>query len=481
VRRNPARPPLHFVHPQLPHVPWEYLPSGQRYPGQEIPGLAEQHILSVNLWGDNPVFARQGLQRYLLQLRFADRQLGQLLDRLHATGLYERALIVVTADHGVSFEPGQPRRYARSENIAGIAGVPLFIKAPRQRRSRVEDAHVQTTDLVPTIADYLGARVPWETDGRSLRDPSRIEPRPVKVTAWPQGDTTLPFGDYKARLERVVDRTIALFGSRDRGSGLFASGTDGDLVGLTPDWLPVIPGAEVVVELETPEQFASVKPNGPLIPAFVSGRLTGRASERERLAIAVNGRIQAVTQSYRDPFEDDEEVRFSAMIPVGALRAGSNRVEVYRVEGGGNLRRLVSLSSSPARIKTRNGREVIVLPSGKEVEVIPGAISGFIDDLASEDEALVVRGWAADLERRRIPDQVLVFARNRFAGAGAPTVSRPDVATARGRSFELSGYRLSIPSGRARELTDVSRIRVFALSANRASELRPSKAVTSKE
>ena len=46
--------------------------------------------------------------------------------------------------------------------------VPLFIKAPGQRQGRtVADAHLQTIDILPTIADLLGVEIPWRVDGHS--------------------------------------------------------------------------------------------------------------------------------------------------------------------------------------------------------------------------------------------------------------------------------------------------------------------------
>src|SRR3712207_8878074 len=51
-----------------------------------------------------------GKQRLLLQSTYTDRLIGQLLDRLRATGLWDRALLVVTADHGTGLDPGTRSR-----------------------------------------------------------------------------------------------------------------------------------------------------------------------------------------------------------------------------------------------------------------------------------------------------------------------------------------------------------------------------------
>ena len=59
-------------------------------------------------------------------------------DRLERTGLLERALVVVTADHGYSFRVGvKSRRLISEQNVEEIAPVPLFVKAPGQMERRV--------------------------------------------------------------------------------------------------------------------------------------------------------------------------------------------------------------------------------------------------------------------------------------------------------------------------------------------------------
>src|SRR5215208_313333 len=95
-----ARPTLYYKHSLLPHVPFQYFPDGHRYrtqPHDVIPGLVD-----APSWG-NDYLLQQAYQRHLLQAGFADRLLGTLLRRLHDKSLYDRALIVVTADNGESF------------------------------------------------------------------------------------------------------------------------------------------------------------------------------------------------------------------------------------------------------------------------------------------------------------------------------------------------------------------------------------------
>jgi hypothetical protein len=155
---------LYFLHVMLPHTPWEFLPSGQTYGGEtdRVPGLENE------VWQDEEAYVVQAYQRYLLQVRFLDRWLGELTARLKSLRLYDRSLIVLTADHGVSFLPGHSRRWLDAANAPDLLPVPLLVKAPHQRQGEVVDRPASTLDLLPTVLDVLGADPPWTFDGRSV-------------------------------------------------------------------------------------------------------------------------------------------------------------------------------------------------------------------------------------------------------------------------------------------------------------------------
>ena len=59
----------------------------------------------------------------------------------------------------------------------------------------------------------------------------------------------------------------------------------------------------------------------------VSGVPTG---DLPQLAVAVNGRIVAVTKSFRI----GQATRFETVVPDSAFRAGSNAITIFAVRGG---------------------------------------------------------------------------------------------------------------------------------------------------
>ncbi|MBN1528596.1 MAG: sulfatase-like hydrolase/transferase [Thermoleophilaceae bacterium] len=154
---------LNVLHIELPHNPYQYAGHGRYSESLVTPGLTGE------TWTTDSAVVEQGESRYLAQLDFTDRLLGQLIDRLERRGIWDRALVIVTADHGVAFVPGKSRRNVAVETFGEIAGVPLFVKAPGQTRPELSRAAVRTTDVLPTVGDHLGAN--WRLPGQSLRTP----------------------------------------------------------------------------------------------------------------------------------------------------------------------------------------------------------------------------------------------------------------------------------------------------------------------
>ena len=200
--RPQASSSLWYLHLMLPHSPWTYLPSGERYDVRAAPGWGSDEV-----WNANQAAVDQYWQRHLLQLGYADLVLGRLLDRLRATGLYDRAVLVVTADHGVSFRAGQKRRPLSEANREDIAYVPLFVKTPGQRRGRIAAVSARTTDIFPTLAGASGVRIPWRVDGHSLLGPRPAESNVILVKD--KGERfTLPAAGLLRLREQALKRQL---------------------------------------------------------------------------------------------------------------------------------------------------------------------------------------------------------------------------------------------------------------------------------
>jgi hypothetical protein len=314
-----ARPALNFLHVGLPHLPWRYFPSGKQSAVSFVVRPPWHHLY----------------RRHVLQVGFADRLLGDLLARLDETGLYDRALVVVTADHGISFGPGGAQRGTTPDNLQDLAFVPLFVKRPGQREGAAVDYHVQTVDILPTMADILGIRVPWEVDGRSaLTDPGRTTVRMshiYRLSDFRPPETT-PYGPLLERKEEAIARKVELVGAGD-WSSLFVSAAYRPLLGRAVAALPVADSSSdrvVITDDATRTLLERYDPALPFVPSPLPGRISGDGARVGRtLAVAVNGLIAAVATTYgvRDT------TQFSALAPESAFRLGRNEIEVYWLEG----------------------------------------------------------------------------------------------------------------------------------------------------
>ncbi|HEV7804274.1 MAG TPA: sulfatase-like hydrolase/transferase [Solirubrobacteraceae bacterium] len=321
VRPAGVRPPLYVAHFEVPHVPWRILPSGRQYPvhGTTLPGLHDQ------TWSKDSFVVAQGAQRHMLQVGYADRLLGRMIARLRSARLWDDALVIVTADHGVGLRPGGSRRAVTRADFAGIAGVPLFVKRPRQRRPSIADSAARTVDILPTIADVIGAKAPRDVDGRPL-----TKPLPAVTPSVRNGRrgrfVSMALRDFvRVRNAELARQRRLLPHSRD----LFRTSLDAGPIGPSVRTLPVAGAGSARAAIDGGEDFGRVSFESGVLPVYVTGRFLGGASLGMRLAFALNGRIVAGGRTYWV----GDTLRFSALLPAWRLRSGANDVTVYAMRG----------------------------------------------------------------------------------------------------------------------------------------------------
>src|SRR5690606_18454279 len=116
----------------------------------------------------------QGWQRHLIQVQWTDTILGEVLDALDRSGIYDEAMGVVVADHGLAISPGvEHQRVITPETVGSVAHIPLLVKHPRSHEQApppgtIDEVRAETVDIVPTIAEVIDIPVPWQVDGISL-------------------------------------------------------------------------------------------------------------------------------------------------------------------------------------------------------------------------------------------------------------------------------------------------------------------------
>ena len=311
---------FHFVHLPLPHRPWMYTPTGRMYAARPgFPGADRDG------WGSNDFLVEQAYQRHLIQTQYVDGIIGSVVDKLTESGSYDPSIVVVAADHGVAVRPDQHQRSVQNETVGDIAAVPLFIKAPHQSRGVIDDYRALVTDIVPTIAALVDAETPWPVDGSDLFDPSRPERSASVMMGQARSVTFDADGDEKLR---VVSYHSAYFG--DRGPFGLAPLGYADLLGSTVGVSDS--GDLATAKLDFPELYNDVDLESDPLPIHLSGKVDGRLSSSDVLAVTIESRIVALTETW----DDDGILRFQAMLPPDSLKPGQNEFGLYAVHRAGD-------------------------------------------------------------------------------------------------------------------------------------------------
>lgn len=328
IQPDPAgpRPWFDFLHVLLPHEPWRYdqnlRVASDGPPRAGLDGQAR--------WTDRAA-AENGREYHLRQAQAADTVVGQLRARLTALGAWDDAVVVVTADHGVGFAPREPARGHSPHNAADLAWTPLFIKAPGQTSGAVDDRLARTTDILPTVADHLGTRLPWRADGRSLLG----RPRPngdFTMTAWKLD--TVPANDGVTTVDGVAGFARVL-ASGGRGADcvpalrLYCAGRYRTLMGRSVTGLTGPPATNLEAVVTNPGKFDTVDPTSRTATWLsIEGALLGLRRPTD-LAVAVNGTVAGLTRA----LPDRRTAPFWTALAPGAFRPGRNTVEVFAISG----------------------------------------------------------------------------------------------------------------------------------------------------
>jgi hypothetical protein len=337
--RTGGKPELDFKHALLPHVPWQYLPSGarnRRTPNDAIPGLSNQ---SYPDQGQRD----QLYMRHLLQLGFADLLLQELWAKLKQEGIYDKALIVVAADHGVALNlPRRDRRRLRRDTVGEIASIPFFIHAPGQKKGRIDPAYAESVDILPTIFDVLNLDPKVHMDGSSafgqkvqdrheLRMFERNTFKPLRVSE----------AEFQRQRHATVERKLRLFGTgADGPDRIYRIGPHQELLGESVSELSPAPQGAVKMDLMDKGDYANVEDLRTYVPNHVVAKVDGGSDGATRdVAVAVNGKIEAVSKTFYLATDSGQEI-LSAMVPPDAFHQGRNKVEIFEVGSGDQLTRL---------------------------------------------------------------------------------------------------------------------------------------------
>jgi hypothetical protein len=304
---------LNFIHFEVPHEPFHFLPDSRSY---EYTPISDVATANAQRWAGGAGGTAMTWQRHYIQTGYADRLVTQTIKRMKRVGIWKRAMLIVTADHGISFDPRTYRRIAIERNFGGIANPPLFIKYPGRTAGQVSDVHTRSIDIVPTTAQALGVELPFQVEGVPISEEG--EGGTVEIANGTKQTVAEPLTEMIAERRKVLASAAAQLGAR---TGIFQLGPRPDLLGhrarRSSPGFSVDPGIGLA---------SANLSGGHKIPAFVEGTAPGSA-EGKVVAIAVNGRVVATCRAFRF----DGRTRWGAVVPPSSLHAGSNSASAFRV------------------------------------------------------------------------------------------------------------------------------------------------------
>jgi len=162
-------------HPFDPPAPWNAMYDPQKL--TILPGWVdeplERDVKYRPGYFDNRKLTLPALRRvmahYYATISQIDAQVGRMIDTLKKAGLYDRTLIIYTADHGEFM--GFHHLVLKGNNMYDpLAKVPLIIKFPQQAYAgKVSDALVSSIDVTRTIVSEAGLKPGPDMNGRPLR------------------------------------------------------------------------------------------------------------------------------------------------------------------------------------------------------------------------------------------------------------------------------------------------------------------------
>jgi hypothetical protein len=408
-----APPTLSYAHLETPHVPWQVNPSGTHYdrPEQytEVDGVD-----GSGKWILDPRYARLGLQRHLYQLGFFDAMLGSLLDELEATGTWDDTMVILTADHGASFVPGEHRRWPYENNRDDLYRVPMFVKYPDQTTGEVRDEPAFNTDLLPTIVDVLDIDTDWTFDGISLLDLAGTD-RPHEIIHWccsSQGastDLAVLFDQVARNHDWIPDQSTWL--------GVAAVGPHRDLVGRPSSELTVTPTEELRWSFEYDDGLSTVSIDTGIVQTLVTGRIDLPAAVAgDDLLVTVNGVVAGTGFVARDTPTGGE---FRALVAEELLTEGANEVAILVPAPNGNGWLTGAADDLDVEYVADDGHVLDLKPEGnRRVQV---------DRVTATSTGWTLVGWGADVSAKVPPDRVYVFAGDDLIAFGAPNTDNPNV------------------------------------------------------
>ncbi len=178
--RQKDKPFYVYVAPPVPHDPRVAAPEFHHfYDAKEVPLPAafmplhpfdngDMQVRDEQLapWPRTEADTKQQNADYYACVTGLDHHVGRIIERLRKEGQLENTIVIFSGDNGLSL--GEHGLFGK-QNLYEFGGmhVPLVIAGPGIPKGKT-DAFVYLMDLLPTFADFAGAKTPEGVEGKSL-------------------------------------------------------------------------------------------------------------------------------------------------------------------------------------------------------------------------------------------------------------------------------------------------------------------------
>jgi hypothetical protein len=256
---------VQVVHALVPHAPWRITPDNRVAP------------LSPSISTSNPESedgVRDTYQTFLYQVAAADNVIVDVMSQLKKSGKWDNTMLVVTADHGISFVPTLPQRhtdFTEKETVGDIYRIPTFIKYPKQTSGVVSDCAMSNLDLLPTIIETTGTKTSWTFGGKSVAQ--SCPTNRVREVVSATGETTVMSGGFEEVRNRLSYYS-EMVSNKGPNRRVAAIGSSAELIGR-PIASNVMNSEVATWKVNQKNNFKKVgDQRGAKVPSLVTGTIS---------------------------------------------------------------------------------------------------------------------------------------------------------------------------------------------------------------
>ncbi len=155
---------FHLMEPHSPYTPPDRL--RRLFPAEEPPLNVPAGTIPPWVVVDGSTDAHLYSALYDAEIRSADEALGTFFDGLKQRNLWNRSIVMLTADHGEEFYDHGGFEHNRTL-YEEMLHVPLIVRAPGLQAGRL-DAQLEEVDILPTLVARAGGQVPAGLSGADV-------------------------------------------------------------------------------------------------------------------------------------------------------------------------------------------------------------------------------------------------------------------------------------------------------------------------